>query len=172
MDAKWKKWLISLAITTAAALVMKFVFPVPNLILIETAPNAWLMQNHILKIPAHHGDVYHLLFWNTITDYAFLLGYSFLTYFSIVILLNIFSIPITAWVWVASFATGFFDIQEDNFLINTALRHQEDFSMLYYYIVRIKWAFAMIPLMVISVTLAYGIFLVSSAKQTSTIRPI
>ncbi len=161
MNKQWFLWILSLLFATTATVVNQKYYRVENIIKIELAPCPDSLNTYIQAIaPDSSREVcFHVLMNNTIVDYYFVLGYTLLTLFSFGILLDVFDLTIPGWVYVVSVMTGLFDCCENNYLMNMSIRQREDFSWLYYDIVRIKWAFSIIPFIVIPITLFYGLTL-------------
>jgi hypothetical protein len=119
------------------------------------------MHNYILPVG------YQLLKMNTLIDYAFLVGYTLLTFFSFIIFLDVFQAAIKTWVYILSLATGFFDAIENCFLLSTAIKEKEVYSWIYFWAVRIKWAFAILPVLLITIVLLYSLIVLFRAKQNN-----
>jgi len=137
-------------------LVNYFFFRVPCIIELEFAGSAQKMRDCIAEIK---GDSYSILKYNTLVDYIFALSYSLLTLYSLIIFLDVFQIRIKAWVYILAFTTGFLDCIENIYLLKTGIDRQEVFSSVFYYVVRVKWAFAIIPMLLIPMMMVYGIIL-------------
>ena len=165
MKKTWVFWIISLALTLLCIWVNRYQFRVQQMIPLEFASNADEMHQYIMTIHAHHQRCYQVLYWNTIWDYGFLISYSFLTLFSFHIFLDVFQLKIRAWVYILSFITGLLDAVENYFLIRTASLQQEQFSCIYYWAVRIKWGFAIIPAMLILMVIAYSLILLFRRRK-------
>jgi hypothetical protein len=102
---------------------------------------------------------------NTLADYGFLLCYSLLTLFSLQLVLDVFQLPVKLWVYLLAFSTGLADAVENYFLLKTAVTQQEAFSSIYFWAVRIKWAFAIVPVLLIPIVILYSLILLLRAKQ-------
>ncbi len=165
MKKIWVCWIISLALTLLCIWVNRCQFRVQQMIPLEFASNADEMHQYIMTIHADHQRCYQVLYWNTIGDYGFLISYSFLTLFSFHIFLDVFQLKIRAWVYVLSFITGLLDAVENYFLLRTASLQQEQFSSIYYWAVRIKWGFAIIPAMLILMVMAYSLILLFRKRK-------
>ena len=157
MKNLWICWIVSLIITMSASLTNRYVYRVEQIIKLEFAPSADSMRTYIEGIDNSSKEhSYYILKKNTEIDFIFLIGYTLLTFFSIAILLSVFDVRPSGWVYVISILPGFFDCLENIVLMSSAIRQREDFSWLYCDIVRIKWAFAIVPFMVIPIVIIYG----------------
>jgi hypothetical protein len=168
MKKTWIAWIISLALTVVCMLINYFRFRVEHIIQLEFASNAQQMHDCIMRIADNNPQYcYHILWWNTAWDYGFLLAYSLLTLFSFIIFLDVFQLVIRPWVYVLSFITGMLDAVENYFLLCTGSLQQEQFSGIYYWAVRIKWGFAIIPILLIMMVILYGILQLLRMRKSS-----
>ena len=165
MKKTWIYWWLSFGFALGCLLINSIFFRVPDIIKLEFAPGPEKMSDYILNIAPTAMESYHILLCNTITDYVFIVAYSLLTFFSFKIMLTLFEVSIGGWVYLISVVTGLLDCMENNFLMNAAIRHREEFSWLYFYIVRFKWAFALIPITLIPVVLTYGLIILLRNRQ-------
>lgn len=166
MKKIWTYWLISLLLAIACVVVNYSAFRVKDIIKLEFAPSAGYMHTYIMSGAAPTEDAYHTLMLNTIVDFIFIIAYSLLTLFSFKILLDLFQISGGLWIYVLAFIPGIFDCVENVFLVLTAARHQEVFSRLYYYAVRIKWGFAIVPYLLILIIMIYGLVILFRTRQS------
>ena len=157
MKKYWIAWTLSLLFTIVCVLVNKFQWQVPSMLPLEFAHSADQMKTAIDKIPA--ADKYHVLMMNTRWDYGFLIGYSLTALFSFFIFFDVFQLKVRMWVYLLAFITGILDALENAYLYATAVRQQEQFSYFYYWVVRIKWALAIIPALMILMIIGYGLIL-------------
>lgn len=158
MKKTWIYWIICLALTVGCIPVNRFQFRVEQMIQLEFASSAQQMQEYIMTIDNNDPQrCYHTLLWNTIWDYGFLVAYSLLVLFSFIIFLDVFQLIIRPWVYILAFITGVLDAVENYFLLRTASLQQEQFSCVYYWAVRIKWAFAIVPVLLITMVMVYGL---------------
>lgn len=166
MKKVWIYWSLSLVFAIICLVINFSFFRVPEMIKLEFAPTPEKMVEYILSaVPCSMTESYHTLLCNTIIDYVFIVAYTLLTFFSFKILLSLFDVPIGRWVYIISAITGLLDCMENNFLMNAAIRHREEFSWLYRDIVRVKWAFAIIPITLIPVVFIYGLIILLRNKQ-------
>jgi hypothetical protein len=161
MKKTWIYWIASLVFTIACIVVNSKVYFFPGMIKLEFANSANAMHNYIFPVG------YHLLQMNTIVDYAFIAGYSLLTFYSFAIFLNVFQAAIKPWVYILSLATGFLDAIENVFLLATAIKEKEVYSWIYFWAVRIKWAFSIVPVLLITIILLYSLVVLFRAKQNN-----
>lgn len=166
MKNTWLPWLISLLLTAICIFINHHFYFIENILQLEFAGSAERMQYYISTINQNTTQAYHILKYNTVWDYAFLLAYSLLTLFSFKLLFNILQFPLNVWVYILSFITGLLDAVENYFLLITANNQQAYFSGIYYWAVRIKWAFAIMNVLLILVVLVYGISLLCNLKAT------
>lgn len=165
MKKTWVFWIISLALTVLCIWVNRTQYRVEQMIPLEFASNAGEMQHFIITIDSEPQRCYEILYHNTLWDYGFLLSYSLLTLFSFKIFLDVFQLKIRAWVYILSFITGLLDAVENYFLLRTGSLQQEQFSCIYYWAVRIKWGFAIIPVMLILMVIAYSLILLFRVRK-------
>lgn len=166
MKKTWTYWWLSFGLAIVCLLINGIFFRVPAMIKLEFAPTPEKMVEYILNtVPSSVVESYHTLFFNTITDYVFIAAYTLLTFFSFKILLALFDVSTGGWVYTISVVTGLLDCMENNFLMNAAIRQREEFSWLYQDIVRIKWAFAIIPITLIPVIFIYGLIILLRNQQ-------
>lgn len=166
MKKIWTYWWLSFGLLICCLVINYNFFRVPEMIKLEFAPTPEKMTEYILStLPSSVAESYHTLLYNTITDYAFIASYTLLTFFSFKILLALFDVSTGGWVYIISVVTGLLDCMENNFLMNAAIRRQEEFSWLYRDIVRVKWAFAIIPITLIPVVLIYGLIIFFRNRQ-------
>lgn len=165
MKKTWTLWIISLALTVLCIWVNRTQYPVKQMIPLEFASSAGEMQHFISTIAPEPQRCYEILYHNTLWDYGFLLSYSLLTLFSFKIFLDVFQLKLRTWVYILSFITGLLDAIENYFLLRTASLQQEQFSGIYYWAVRIKWGFAIIPAFLILMVLAYSLILLFRTRK-------
>ena len=165
MQKTWTYWIISLALTVGCIWVNRTQYPVPQMIPLEFASSANQMQHFISTIDKDPQRCYDILYHNTLWDYGFLLSYSLLTLFSFNIFLDVFQLRLRNWVYILSFITGLLDAVENYFLLRTASLQQEQFSGIYYWAVRIKWGFAIIPALLILMVLLYSLIVLFRTRK-------
>jgi len=169
MKKIWTYWWLSFGLSVCCIVINCYFFQVPEMTKLEFAPTPEKMTEYILStFPSSVTESYHTLLSNTITDYVFIAAYTLLTFFSFKILLALFEVSIGGWVYILSIVTGLLDCMENNFLMSAAIRQQEEFSWLYQDIVRVKWAFAIIPITLIPVVLIYGLIIFFRNKQNDS----
>jgi hypothetical protein len=165
MKKKWVFWIISLLLTIVCVFINQQYFPMKEMIKLEFASSPEDMSNHIMAIGLPPVSCYHILLMNTIVDYGFLVSYSLLTFFSFKLFLDVFQLSVKPWVYFLSFMTGLLDAIENYFLIKTALAQEEIFSPVFFWAVRIKWAAALIPLLLIPIVMLYALLLLFRARK-------
>lgn len=158
MKKYWYKWLLFLLIATICQVVSKFYFPIPEIIKLEFSTTAQLMLTNILSIAPTPEGCFYILKYNTIIDYVFLISFTLLLFYSCKILLTSFNYPMNSWIIVLCLATGFFDIIENYFLLKSAILNIANFSKIYFWAVRIKWIFSIVPIIIIPITFIYGLY--------------
>lgn len=168
MKKAWISWIISLLLTVICMYINQHYFRVSEMIKLEFSSTAGEMHKHIMAIGCSPECCYHILKMNIIVDYGFLAAYSLLAYFSFKLFLDVFQLSSKAWwVYILSFGAGVMDAIENYFLLTTAVRQQEEFSRIFFWAVRIKWAFAIVPVLLIPMIILYGLILLLRAKQLS-----
>lgn len=167
MKNKWIFWMISLFLTLLCMKLNNTYYAMHKMIPLEFSPSPDSMHKYIMAVGCSPECCYHVLKMNTIVDYGFLISYSFLTFFSFCIFLDVFQIPMKAWVYILSFITGILDAVENYFLFQTGNNQKEFFSSLYYWVVRIKWVFALIPIILIPIVIFYSLIVLFRAKQNN-----
>lgn len=165
MQKTWTLWIVALVLTVLCIWVNRTQYRVPQMIPLEFASSASQMHQFISTIDPDPQRCYEILYHNTLWDYGFLLCYSLLTLFSFKIFLDVFQLQLRNWVYVLSFITGLLDAVENYFLLRTASLQQEQFSSIYYWAVRIKWGFAIIPAFLILMVLAYSVILLFRTRR-------
>ena len=160
MKKIWIFWITSLLLAVSCVIVNRLFFRVSEMLRLEFAASAENMRIQMLTIGSSIQYRYYILKMNTIVDYGFLVAYSLLTFFSLKLFLDVFQIsPKKWWVYVLSFGTGLLDAVENYFLLKTAIVQQEAYSPVFFWAVRIKWAFAIVPILLIPMILLYGLIL-------------
>jgi hypothetical protein len=168
MKKDWIYWIISLLLSVVCIYVNHNYFLVTEMIQLEFSSIAEEMHKHIMAVGCSPECCYHTLKMNTIVDYGFLVSYSLLTYFSFTLFLDVFQLSAKAWwVYILSFGAGVMDAVENYFLLTTAVSQHEEFSLIFFWSVRIKWAFAIVPMLLIPMIILYGLILLLKAKQLS-----
>lgn len=166
MKKVWTYWWLSFGLSVCCIVINYNFFRVSEMIKLEFAPTPEKMVEYILStFPSSVTKSYHTLLSNTVTDYIFIAAYTLLTFFSFKILLTLFDVSMGGWVYIISIVTGLLDCMENNFLMNAAIRQQEEFSWLFRDIVRVKWAFAIIPVTLIPIVFIYGLIILLRNKQ-------
>ena len=140
-------------------------FRVSHMINLEFSSSAEMMKTNIMSIGCSPECCYETLKMNTIVDFGFLISYSLLTFFSIKLLLDVFQVSFKPWMYVLALIAGFLDIIENSFLMMTAMAQKEVYSVVFFWAVRIKWAFAIIPMLLVPMVIVYGLFLLLRTKQ-------
>ncbi len=153
----WVNWALYLTVAIASQIVSKLYFPIPDIIKLEFSSSAAILQDNINAISFSPERSYIILKYNTIIDFVFIAAFTLLTYYSAKIMLAYHNYPMKLFMVVLCGVTGFFDIIEDYFLLSSALEHSANFSLIYFWAVRIKWAFSVIPIVVIPITIFYGL---------------
>jgi hypothetical protein len=167
MKKVWIFWIISLLLAIVFLAVNKYNFRVNEIVKLEFSPSAQMMHANIMAIGCSPGCCYNTLKMNTIIDFGFIVSYSLLTLFSFKLFLDVFQMNSKIWwVYILSFITGCLDIIENFFLLKTAVAQKEEFSFVFFWAVRIKWAFAIVPLLLIPIVLLYGLILLLRVKQS------
>lgn len=168
MRKAWIFWIISLLLSVACLYINHHYFRMSEMIKLEFASTAGDMHKHIMAVGCSPECCYNVLKMNTIVDYGFLVFYSLLTYFSFKLFLDVFQLTSKAWwVYILSFSAGLLDAVENYFLLTTAIEQQEEFSWIFFWAVRIKWAFAIVPVLLIPMVMLYGLILLLRVKQLS-----
>jgi hypothetical protein len=166
MKKDWIFWMISLVLVAACIYINRFYFRMDDMIKLEFASTPEGMKKYIMSVGCSPECCYHTLKMNTIVDYGFLISYSLLTLFSFKLFLEVFQLSAKKWwVYALSFIPGVLDAIENYFLLNTALNQQENYSVIYFWAVRIKWAFALVPVLLIPMVIIYGLILLLRVKQ-------
>lgn len=163
MKKTWIAWSLSLLAAVVCNQVMHRYWQVPAILPLEFAHSAAEMQQAIAKTPG--ADPYHVLLMNTWWDFGFLTAYSFTALFSFVLFFDVFQLRVRSWVYVLAFSTGLLDALENTYLLATAIHHQEKFSLFYFWVVRIKWALAVVPFLMILMTILYGLILLTKRSR-------
>ena len=163
MKKIWIYWITSFLFAIGFLVIIRYFFPVHEMLKLQFASSAAAMHEYIMSI-GPSPDCYHILKMNTLADYGFLLSYAMLTYFSFRIFLDVFQIAVKPWVYVLSFLPATLDAIENVFLLRMAINQQEEFSAVFFWIVRIKWAVAIIPLLLIPMILFYALILLFRAR--------
>jgi hypothetical protein len=167
MKKVWVYWILSLLMAIICLAVNHYIFPVREIIKLEFSSSAAMMHTYIMSNDCLAESCYERLKFNTIADYGFIVSFSMLTLFSFKLFLDVFQINSKVWwVYVLSFITGLLDVVENYFLLKTALTQQEAFSCFFYWVVRIKWAFAIVPFLLVPIVLFYALVLLLRTKQT------
>jgi len=158
---------MSLLLAVICMLVNYYYFRIAEIVKLEFASSAEQMHKYILSVGCSPACCYHVLLMNTITDYGFIIGYSLLTLFSLELFLEVFQLPVKPWVYLLAFSTGLFDTLENLFLVKTAVTQHEAFSSFFFWTVRIKWAIAIVPILLIPMIILYGFLLLFRRRQES-----
>ena len=166
MRKDWIFWIISLVLAVVCIAINQYFFRVNEMIRLEFVSSAEQMHTYIMAAGCPPEQCYYLLRMNTIVDFGFLISYSLLTYFSLKLFIDVFQVSRKLWVYILSFTTGLLDSIENYFLLKTAVENQEQFSLIFFWAVRIKWAFAIVPLLLIPMVMLYGLILLLRAKQS------
>jgi hypothetical protein len=153
----WLNWSLCLTVAIASQIVSKLYFPIPDIIKLEFSSSAAILQDNINAISFSPERSYSILKYNTIIDFVFIAAFTLLTYYSGKIILASINYPMKLWMIILCGATGFFDIIEDYFLLSSALEHGANFSMIYFWAVRIKWAFSVVPIVLVPTAILYGL---------------
>ncbi|MFM2360536.1 MAG: hypothetical protein RLY16_2529 [Bacteroidota bacterium] len=158
MKNNWIKWWICLLGGLTTQWINKLYYPVKNILPLEFARNENDMLNQVMAIASSANQSFDVLWYNTLVDCFFLVIYTLLFYYSVKILLAGFQQAFKQWMVFLIVATGFWDIIENYFLLTTAIRQQINFSMIYFWSVRIKWMFAVLPGIIVPAAILFGIF--------------
>lgn len=158
MRKDWINWLLCLLSGIAMQLLNKICFPIKNILPLEFAKDANEMHSQTMAIANSAAECFYILKFNTLIDCLFLIVYSLLFYFSIKILFTKIKLSLRSWMLVLIVATGFWDLIENYYLVTTAFRQEINFSMVYFWAVRIKWMFAVLPALAVTTTVLLGIY--------------
>lgn len=161
MNKIWLGWISSLILVIIASFVNLHCFRIPNIIAIEFARDASTMSDCIHENAA----AYHLLLYNTIVDYGYILAYTSLILFSIKITLDGLEMQGARWFYWLGVLPGAMDAIENGFLIQTALKQQETISWLYVFVVRAKWGAGILFYMLVPMVMLYGLIILFRARQ-------
>lgn len=156
MNKTWIYWLSSFVLTAICAYINYHCFRIDNMIALEFSDSACTMKHHIMAIADSGHGKYFILQMNTLIDFGFLVSYSLLTFFSFKLVLQVFQVATKPWVYFLSFITGLLDIIENIFLLKTGSSQREYYSDLFWWVVRIKWAFAIVAILLILIVIIYG----------------
>ena len=165
MKKVWISWFISFAAALLCTIINIRFFRVSEMINLEFSTSAEMMRTHIMSIGCSAECCYHTLLMNTIVDFGFLVSYSLLTYVSFKLLLDVFQVSFKPWIYILSFTVGFLDIIENCFLLKTAIDQKEAYSDLFCWVVRIKWGFAIVPLLLVPMVMLYCLVLLLRTRQ-------
>lgn len=165
MKKPWILWLISLACAAACMLVMHKYYLIKNILPLEFAPSAADMKTWVNTIDPNPANAYRILLLNTCWDYGFLISYTLLTFFSFLLIRNLFALSIKPGLYLVAFIAGIFDMVENYFLLQTALHQQENFSMVYFWAVRIKWCFAIVNVLLVVTAIISGLLKLTGIKK-------
>lgn len=157
LKKSWLNWFICLVLVIVCQLVSKLYFPIPQIIKLEFSRSAEIMQTNINAISFSPDSSFMILKYNTIVDFGFIAFYTLLAYYSCRIIMAYHNAPVKLWALVLCSITGFFDIIENYFLLKSAFVHKADFSLIYFWAVRIKWLFSLVLVVVIPITIFYGL---------------
>jgi hypothetical protein len=157
MKKIWIYWTLFLLLTVGCIVINRKVFPVPGMLPLEFARSAESMRPHIMQQGLTASESYRLLKMNTVVDYLFLVAYSLLGWYSLLIVLQVFEVRIKKWMYGLIFITGALDAIENIFLLRTGIRQQEAYSWLYAWAVRLKWGAAMVLVLLITVVILYAL---------------
>lgn len=163
MKKTWIAWGLSLLATVACIWINHRYWAVPAILPLEFAHSASDMQQAIDKTPA--ADPYHVLLMNTWWDFGFLTAYSLTALFSFVLFFDVFQLRLRTWVYVLALGTGLLDALENTYLLASAIQHQPKFSLFYFWVVRIKWALAVVPFLMIGMVGIYGLILLTKRSK-------
>ncbi len=166
MKKVWIYWLLSLLLAITCTLINQHNYRINDIVKLEFSNSAAALHQNIMNIGNAPANNYYILKMNTIIDYGFIVCYSFLTFISFVLFLDVFQLPIKKWVYILSFMVGFFDVIENWFLLKTAITQQEYYSTIFFWAVRLKWAFTIMPLLLVPIVFVYGLVLLFSVKQS------
>ncbi|MEP7377684.1 MAG: hypothetical protein ABI675_30045 [Chitinophagaceae bacterium] len=165
MKRTWIAWGVAMLICVAFVILIKYFFPVPRILNVEFATTRQYMLEHILAGQSSQEVAFNTLKMNTILDFGFIIGYSLLTFFSLKIILDVFQLTLRNWVYVIAFTAGVFDVLENIFLIHVATTGLTEPSLFFIWVVRLKWATAIVPLLVIPVVLVYSLIILLRTRQ-------
>lgn len=168
----WKHWTVSLVAFLVLAYVMIQVpyFAVPNLITIEFAPDAealyLLLTNTQHPVPSTlypTSSTLHptpcTLLANTYLDFAFMLAYTALFYFSGRVVYDLLQFHTRKLLFIL-FLPLFFDVIENLLLLQMLGKAPKDYFSFgtFYYAVRLKWFFAVPGTIVTLLVLFYHLY--------------
>jgi hypothetical protein len=165
MKKVWVFWAISLLLALVCVFVNQYYFRMTEMIKLEFASSPEQMRTHIMAVGCSPECCYHTLKMNTLVDFGFLIAYSMLTFFSLKLFLDVFQVSVKIWVYILSFITGFLDVIENYFLLKTAFEKEETYSCIFFLVVRIKWAFAIVPLLLIPMVILYSLIVLLRTKK-------
>ncbi len=153
----WKHWLVSLILfIILAGLLSSEAFHVYNLLKIQFVPSKTFFDIELTQIKI---DV---LLNNLCLDFAFIIAYSFLFYYSFKVFFELLNINNKNSLLLIFFIPGIFDAIEN--LLTIAMINGKDVSFtLYYCVVRIKW-FLFIPNIIIVLVILCFQFLLGISK--------
>jgi len=167
MKKIWIAWIASVLLFSIASFVNARIFAVHNILNIEFARTNETLGDCIQEISQYAPDPYHRLFLNTVVDYGYLLAYTLVIIFSVIITLDALQLKPGKWIYAFCVLPGLMDSIENAYLIATAVKGQPAISWFYVTVVRIKWATAIPFYLLFVVVLIYGLILLFRANQTS-----
>ena len=168
MKKIWIAWIASVLLFSIASFVNARIFAVHNILTIEFARTNETLGDCIHEISQYAPDPYHRLFLNTVVDYGYLLAYTLVIIFSVLITLDALELKAGKWIYALCVLPGVMDSIENAYLIATAVKQQPAISWFYVTVVRIKWAAAIPFYLLFVVVLVYGLVLLFRARQTSS----
>jgi hypothetical protein len=157
-------WTVSLFFAILFLAINYFFYPIKKIVALEFSSSPEILQGYILGIGCDPSCCYHILKMNTIVDFGFIVAYSLLAYFSFRQLLDVFQIHFGWWVYALSFIPGLLDVIENLFLLKTGMDEQVYFSWIFSWVVRLKWAFAIVPFLLIPIVMLYILVIVFRSK--------
>lgn len=166
----WITWLAGVALFILATYVNTHYFRVENILDIEFATTNTTLGDCIHEISPNATTAYQRLLQNTIVDYVYLLAYTLVLIFSVVLTLDALELKTSKWMFAICILPGLMDLIENAYLIATAVNQQPSISWFYVLVVRIKWAVAIPFFMLFPVVVIYGLVILFRARQTTNVK--